>query len=157
MKQNKKNIYIALTLLWTVIIFSFSLQPGEVSSDMSQGFGRWLLQTFAPWLLDYMESLSPEQLEYLHFLLRKCAHFTEYFILGVLAISAVYQTKFSNKWRYALLYGVLVAAIDETIQRFVPERAGRLADVFLDSSGVFFGIICYLLFKKFSCSRSSIC
>ena len=149
MKQNNKiMLCITLTLLWTTIIFSFSLQPGDASSDMSQGFGRWLLETFLPGLLEYIKNLSMEEMEQMHFLLRKGAHFTEYFALGVLAgITTLFmlKAKLVHRGLAAFGYCVLAASVDEAIQLFVPGRAGRVADVCLDSFGAVMGI-CFLFF-----------
>lgn len=48
--------------------------------------------------------------------------------------------------------GVLAACVDETIQRFVPQRHGCLTDVGIDTAGVLTGIvlfmIAYLINKK---------
>ena len=83
--KHKKAIFITLTLIWTCIIFTFSLQPADASSELSQGFGRWVVETFCPRLIEYMESMSQVQLDFWHHILRKCGHFTEYCILGVLS------------------------------------------------------------------------
>lgn len=144
MTNNKKTIFIILTLIWTAIIFSFSLQSGDVSSDMSSGFGRWLIETFMPGLLEYMEHLPMEELDKLHFILRKGAHFTEYFLLGILSSASMSlreNVKKPYKGWAAFVYCILVASVDETIQYFVPGRAGRIADVCLDSFGAVMGII----------------
>lgn len=153
-KYNKKTIFLFLTLCWTLLIFSFSLQPGNVSSDLSHGFGRWLMKTFLPGFIDYMEHCSVEKIEQLHFLLRKCAHFIEYLILGVLAWMSVRQTKYRNILWIPVMFCILVASVDETIQLFVDGRSGRTADVILDSAGACTGIFmmflwCQVLLKNY--------
>lgn len=70
------------------------------------------------------------------YLIRKGAHFTEFFILGSLARKSSYDLK--NK---TLLYLVfLVPIIDETIQSFVPDRAMSVFDMGIDSLGIIAGI-----------------
>lgn len=87
----KKYIWTILTLLWIGVIFSFSLQPAAVSEGVSVGFGRWLLETVAGKLWKGAESLSAERLDCLHHLLRKAAHFSEYFLLGILMGHTLWQ------------------------------------------------------------------
>ena len=146
--RHKKAIFITLTLIWTCIIFTFSLQPADASSELSQGFGRWLVETFCPRLIEYMESMSQEQLDFWHHILRKCGHFTEYCILGILTGTAVIQTKISKKKLSALGYCVLVASVDETIQLFVSGRSGQITDVMLDSAGALTGVMSILIYYK---------
>lgn len=77
-------------------------------------------------------------------LIRKTAHFVEFFTLGVLLTARLLLAFLSKeKQRYsewsvpigALASGVLVAATDETIQIF-SHRGAQVKDVLLDSSGV---------------------
>lgn len=128
-----------LAIAWTFIIFSFSLQPAEVSDEMSSGFGRKLIEIFAPWLEGMLETMPEEQLSFLHFLLRKCAHFTEFFILGVLVWLSRPCVKARRNFIYCVMICLLVASVDETIQLFVSGRAGKMWDVFLDTSGATIG------------------
>lgn len=146
--SHRKHIFFIIAmLLWTMLIFSFSLQPGAVSSNMSHGFGRWILETFLPGVLVKLDKLRPEQLEMLHFLLRKCAHFTEYFLLGIWSELALGIKKQVSRWCPAMLYCAVVAMVDETIQLFVGGRSGRVTDVLLDSTGAFTGIMICLFLK----------
>ena len=139
MKSRSTKIYITLTIVWTIIIFSFSLQPADTSSQVSSGFGRWLIEVFAPNFIDEFESMSEEQLAYIHFLLRKCAHFTEYFILGALVLLSQRHTEIRRKVFNGLVICMLVASVDETIQLFVSGRSGQISDVLLDTAGAAVG------------------
>ena len=154
--NNKRILSRIATVVWTMVIFGFSLQPGAMSSDVSSRFGQWLLKTFLPGLLEYFEKMSVEQMEHFHFLLRKGAHFTEYCILGILtglAIVSVDRIREKYKELEAFGYCVLVACVDETIQRFVPERAGRIADVCLDSLGAAVGVLLLFIIIREICSN----
>ena len=139
MKSRSTKIYITLTIVWTIIIFSFSLQPADTSSQVSSGFGRWLIEVFAPNFIDEFESMPEEQLAYIHFLLRKCAHFTEYFILGVLVLLSQHHTGIRRKIFTGLVICMLVASVDEMIQLFVSGRSGQISDVLLDTAGAAVG------------------
>ena len=138
-KSRSTKIYITLTIVWTIIIFSFSLQPADTSSQVSSGFGRWLIEVFAPNFIDEFESMPEEQLAYIHFLLRKCAHFTEYFILGALVLLSQRHAGIRRKIFTGLVICMLVASVDETIQLFVSGRSGQISDVLLDTAGAAVG------------------
>ena len=48
--KNKKHLYIflILILIWRCIIFAFSAQPGDESTDTSIGFGAKVIRFFIP-------------------------------------------------------------------------------------------------------------
>ena len=145
---SKRTIYLLLTLLWVAVIFSFSLQPATTSSEVSRGVGEWLVETFVPFLSERLEAMPVEQLEFLHTLLRKAGHFSEFFVLGVLAMLSVLQTKVRYRLLSALSFCALVAAVDETIQLFVSGRSGQVTDVVLDSVGALCGIVVFVRVRK---------
>lgn len=142
--RNKRFIFITITLIWTAVIFSFSLQSGEVSGDLSGSVLEALLGFFMPGVLE-----SPQKLELFHLILRKCAHFTEFMILGVLSSIALKHMKVGNKSIIGLGYCVLVASLDETLQLFVSGRAGRVQDVLIDSAGALVGMLVVFICLKF--------
>lgn len=71
------------------------------------------------------------------FIIRKCAHFTEFFILGCLARKSTIDLK-DNR---LLLLIFLIPIIDEFIQSFVPDRAMSIYDMGIDSMGIITGIV----------------
>lgn len=146
--KNKRFIFITITLIWTSVIFSFSLQSGEVSGDLSGSVLEALLGFFMPGVLE-----SPEKLELFHLILRKCAHFTEFMILGVLSSIALNCMKVGYKSIIGLGYCVIIATLDETLQLFVSGRAGRVQDVLIDSAGALVGIVVvFICFKVTKCN-----
>lgn len=159
--KSKAILFITLTILWIAIIFSFSLQPGDTSSSISTGFGKWLIEVFLSGFVGEIEALPAEKLEQMHFLLRKCAHFSEYFILGILASASLKQSEIRRNALAGVLICALVASVDETIQLFVSGRSGQLSDVLLDSVGALCGIGFLLvigkLFKRIKQSRTESC
>ena len=135
-----KRIYVCMTFLWIIFIFSFSLQPGDVSSQISSGFGQWLIQTLLPFAKDFLE----ENWGVVHLIIRKGAHFTEYLVLGILMRSTLHQYAHRLPTRLggvSWLMCVVVASCDETIQRYVGGRAGQVMDVLLDARGALVGIV----------------
>lgn len=138
--KNKKIIFAITTFLWVAVIFSFSLQPREVSGDISGSFLRKVLEWFAPRVFEQLETMPQEQLEFWHMVLRKCAHFTEFAVLGVLSSLTLLQTKVSYRFLIAIGFCLTVASVDETVQLFVDGRAGRIMDVMIDGVGALVGI-----------------
>ena len=66
--------------------------------------------------------------------LRKCAHVTEYAILGFLLLRAI------GRELPALVIGIAYAASDELHQHFVRGRHGSPVDVLIDTVGLLIGI-----------------
>ena len=56
-EMKKKWIFIALTVMWTAVIYMFSLQSGEQSGDMSGSILETMLAFFMPSVLD---NISPD-------------------------------------------------------------------------------------------------
>lgn len=131
--RNKFFLYLCLTAVWILFIFFFSMQSGEESSQTSGGIVSLLVEVLFPQGFAYIEQLT--------FFIRKLAHFTEYFILGVLVVQTLKQTKCPKQVLVSLVICVLVASCDETIQLFSGGRSGKIADVVLDSVGAWCGIM----------------
>ena len=141
MKQTKKRMVACCFLLCLNLCFIWgnSLLPGEVSGAVSG------------WLRDLLARLlggTPDGPDTGHGLLRKLAHFTEFTCLGLLFcwLWGMLKTK---KWPlWGLLCGAAVAAIDETIQCFVPDRGPAIKDVGIDTLGVCLGIVIIYIIRK---------
>lgn len=141
----KRKIIIITAVLWTLFIFGQSLLPGEVSSDQS-GF---VVDVLYPLITKIGIQIKVDTFS---FIIRKLAHFTEYFILGLI-LHLIYQKSHSNKFFIMIItHGLITASIDETIQLFTPNRSGELRDVMIDTLGVITAIlfikIIKMLFKK---------
>ena len=96
-------------LVWAAVIFTFSSIP-----SLSSGLGVW------------------------DTVLRKCAHVTEYAILGGLLYRAF------EREAPALAAGIAYAATDEVHQHFVRGRHASPADVAIDAVGVALGMLVWL-------------
>lgn len=124
----KKIIKWVLLIAWMVVIFMFSSQPAEISDEKS----RLVIQIFNAIGLNLDSVLG----ELANFVVRKAAHFTEYFILALLIFNVIGE---EFKLKQALLLSIVVvflyACSDEFHQIFVPGREGKLRDVLIDTSG----------------------
>lgn len=118
-------------LLWAVLIFLLSTD--EFSAEHTNGF----LYPIFHWILP---SLTPEQFVPIHHLIRKAAHFTEYFVFCVLLFRGARGNRTGWRWTWALAAVSIAAgysALDELHQAFVASRTASPWDSLLDSVGAF--------------------
>ena len=130
--RNRMGLCICLLTVNLAFIWGNSLLPGEISGAIS-GWVHMLIQAIFP------GSGEPGQG---HGLLRKLAHFSEFCALGAL-LSWLFAMVKTKKWAFvlpSLACGCLAACVDETIQRFIPDRGPSIKDVGIDSAGVILGI-----------------
>jgi len=116
-------------LVWAVVISAFS-----TNAFTSERTGRILIPIFH-WLLP---RASQETLFLIHHLIRKSAHFIEYFILSLLILRGIRAGRSGIRLGWALAAIVLVsgfAALDEFHQSFVPGRTPAVSDALLDTVG----------------------
>lgn len=86
------------------------------------------------------------------FMVRKMAHFTEYFIFGiVLTITTrIIWKSFKSHIFFELFLFLAVPVADETIQMFFDERTSNVLDVLIDFSGCVVGMLIYILVRSSS-------
>ena len=141
MKRTDKRLRLCVTLILCNLVFIWgnSLLPGEVSGAISD------------WVKSILTKIFPGSPSTPSGggLLRKIAHFTEFAALGIW-LAWLHGMLQKGKLQ-PFLWGVLAAAADETIQRFVPDRGPSFRDVCIDASGVLTGMI--LLWCGHSCYR----
>lgn len=139
LKQNKsRTVCYVLLLGWMTFIFCMSAQTASESSELSGGIVSKLIAVF----LNQFDSLSSSSqatiTNIITVIVRKSAHFIEYFILGILSFLAArfyHKYKYKTKVIYSLAICVLYAMSDEIHQYFVPGRACRITDVCIDAAG----------------------
>jgi VanZ family protein len=100
-------------LVWAAVIFTLSSIP-----SLSSGLGVW------------------------DTVLRKCAHVTEYAVLGGLLYRAF------EREAPALAAGIAYAATDEVHQHFVRGRHASPVDVGIDAVGVALGMLLWLRIRQ---------
>lgn len=133
LKKNKffAAVFWILSLAVMVMIFMFSSATGEESEAVSQN----LLSKIIEFIGNYVS----------HNFLRKLAHFCEFAALGFCVTGAVHFTFGKRKFYVPLIPCILYAVSDEVHQHFVPERACRVFDMFVDTCGIMTGIGIFLL------------
>ncbi|MBQ8782951.1 MAG: VanZ family protein [Clostridia bacterium] len=133
-KGNKIGFYIftVLSLLFAILIFLFSYQSAEQSSGVSVSFYDIFIDFTG---FDFIS----------HGAFRKIAHFCEFAALGFCVSGSVYFYCNRPNLLKSIVPCIIYAISDEVHQMFVPERAGRIFDVFVDSCGSIFGLSVFLL------------
>ena len=133
--MKKRIVYLFLSVLWMIVIFSFSMQNGGESSGVSNQ------------VILFIENITGIQLMHnqwisldtIQFLIRKAAHMSEYAILAMLLYMFARESKIQSSFIFALIFSMLYACTDEFHQLFVSGRSGQWQDVFIDTSGSFLG------------------
>src|SRR5699024_8794631 len=94
------------------------------------------------WMVSFLPRWASLDMELLHVIIRKGAHFSAYFILAIFVIFALkQQVAHFRSYGIAFIICFLFAASDEFHQLFIPGGSGEMKDVLLDSSGSFLGLV----------------
>ena len=133
-----------LLVIWAAVIFAMSAQPAKESSQLSGGIVKKVISA----VCSDFENLSAERqtriTSTVTLIVRKTAHFLEYFILGLLAFvtaNTFRRYKFFVRTLSAADFCMLYAVSDEIHQYFVPGRACRFGDICIDTAGSILAIV----------------
>ena len=127
-----------------IVIFLFSNQEANQSTKVSNGvIDRTVIEIYEFFNKNATESKISEIKEIAVFPIRKLAHLSVYFILGILVLLLMKEFKLTYKDMIIVstLICMLYACSDEIHQLFVIGRSGEARDVFLDTCGSFLGIV----------------
>ena len=108
-------------MTWMIFIFYMSAQTGGESGSLSERITRPVID-----LLDHIFNYGEHYavaFDRMEFIIRKCAHMTEYAILFLLIFFPLKKC------------AVIYAGSDEVHQYFVGGRHGCMSDVLIDSAG----------------------
>jgi VanZ family protein len=124
------------TLAWIPVVLWMAL----ISWLSSDGFsGSWSEGLLRFWVRFWNLPVSPQVVQIANLMLRKTAHFAEFFVLGVLLSRAIWQYAPKSEGQAigrVLLAGALYAMADEFRQAFTTSRGSSLLDAGLDFTGV---------------------
>ena len=126
-------------LLWMGFIFVMSTDAGSSAHTSA------ILEPMVTWI---DPAISPEQFDFVHFLVRKSAHLTEYAVLAFLILRALRSSPLSNVGRWSmraagvtLVASAAYATTDEFHQSFVMGRTASVHDVLVDSCGALVAVV----------------
>ena len=151
-----KVVKICFLVLWMALIFSFSNQKDVESSKVSDGFiDRTVVKIYKVFNENITKEKESEIIEKYTYPIRKLAHYTLYFVLGILAFLVVKDYSINKKLIiYSLLICFLYACSDEFHQLFVIGRSASIKDVIIDTFGSFCSISIFYIFNKKISKRS---
>ena len=119
-------------IAWAGVIFLLSTDyfSSEHTASIISPVFRWLFP-----------HLSEDQFNYIHHLIRKSAHFTEYFIFCLFLFRGVRGARHGWRWTWGFTAWFIAAGyacLDEVHQAFVASRTASPYDSLLDSIGALF-------------------
>ena len=122
-----------LIILNLAVIWGNSLLCGAESGQMSGGIVAFVME-----LLGIPDSAS----DFVHLLIRKLAHLTEFACLSALMCwhFGMVKEKMSYQCLLPVLLAMVAALTDETIQLYTPDRGPSLVDVWIDTLGATLGM-----------------
>jgi VanZ family protein len=136
-------------LIWIGVIFFWSSNLGSAAHTSL------IIDPLLKWLFPQMAEASRE---FVHACVRKTAHFTEYGILALLAVRALFQSSgvlFRLRWVLPIAIVAIIASLDEFNQSFEPSRTSSPLDVGLDIlGGVAWTLACYVVVQLRSKTNS---
>ena len=151
MKRKKTGmIWLIFTIIWMSVIFSFSAKKAVESEGMSHSVGKEIGRLIVPQFTSWSEERQEQFAKMIDFPVRKCAHASEYAVLGILILGTAYSFSEDRGRKIILLcwcVGTAYAGTDEFHQLFVPGRSCQFRDVCIDSAGVLTGLILFSLIK----------
>lgn len=138
MRKFLKTISWLTVFIYIGFIFSNSLMNGVSSGNLSLK------------IVKVIVNIIPNiNQDVIHLYIRKLAHFTEFFILGLLLAATIKNYPLIKNKIINFNIFLIIPVIDETIQNFVVGRVSSLIDILIDTSGLIIAaIFLSLIFKK---------
>ena len=149
LKQVARCVLIILIVLNCIVIFKFSSERSEKSSDRSGRIVEKIIKSNPKTKnLEGEERIKAK--ERLITPIRKTAHFTVYLNLGLLLLLCckTFDIKDRKRILISLMLAFIYACTDEIHQLFVSGRSGEIRDVCIDSCGALVGIFIGLFIWK---------
>jgi VanZ family protein len=135
--------------VWAVLIFCASTQTFS---------SQYTSQVLGPILRRIFPATTQEQVDVINFLIRKFAHFAEYFVFYLLVYRGLSGVRKRWRWSWGLGAWVIAAvysALDEFHQSFVISRTASPWDSLLDSTGAFVALLALFLVLRYRASHST--
>lgn len=130
-------VWGVLLALWVCFIWGHSMVQGPASSSESGLVYELLMPVF--------DCFGVYDRDVCTFVIRKTAHFSEYLVLGFIAVNFAKALKRQGVAALSVQAAIpgtcaFVPVLDETLQLFVPGRSGSPRDVAIDLCGFAVGV-----------------
>ena len=146
--MKNKIINTSLLLICMISIFLFSCQDRDSSTNTSVETTKVVVSTVSRENIDStkVNDISNN----IFYIIRKSAHFIEFFILGLLVINVV-KDYYKINYKYLIicvLFCLIYSISDEVHQIYVLGRSCQIKDVIIDTIGSGVGIMIYYLIGR---------
>ena len=132
-----------------LVIFLFSNQTASKSQSASDKVASDIVDVVEVVTKnDIKESKKESIIENTRFIVRKTAHFTLYFILGIIVYLLLTSYNVKMPILYSILFCLLYACSDEIHQLFSSGRTAKVMDVCIDTFGSSVAIIIFSTITK---------
>lgn len=135
--MTKRIILTILLVVWMIVIFMFSNETGEVSKSRSDGVVKTTIDVVTKVTNKNISKKEKEKMiDNTKVLVRKTAHFTLYFILGILVYFTLNSYGIDKRIiLYSIGFCFIYAITDEIHQIFTTDRSFKVLDILIDTSG----------------------
>ena len=150
-KWRGRIIRYAPLILWVCVVFIASSTAGASKNTSI------IIRPLLEWLFPAATSAT---IDIYHGYIRKCAHFTEYALLALLASRAFFNSskpflrRFWFVWTFLIVASV--ASFDEYNQSFNALRTSSVYDVLLDACGGLTMILGFAIYKNFAAGKQNL-
>lgn len=153
MKNNKlktKRVIIYIILIIEIFTtFIFSNEPGRKSENTSDAFTSSIIDKVTSITnKDISETKKKDLIINTRFIIRKSAHFTIYFILGITIYLLLETYNIKRIVILSIMICFIFSCLDEIHQIFIPERTARFYDCIIDTFGGTCGIYLLVIIEK---------
>lgn len=146
--------WLAIAIIWMGVIFNFS----SMDTNESNGKSVKIIDTVLEKTFDITNkvkitntdshSLAIQLSQRLNRPLRKVAHASIYFVLGILLTIFLRFCHVKKYYLFSLIISFLYACTDEFHQKFVSGRTSSISDVLIDTMGCIVGLFLFYLIEK---------
>ena len=148
--MTKRIILTCFLVIWMIVIFMFSNETGEASKNRSDGVARTTINVVTEVTNKNISKKEKEKMvDNTKAVIRKIAHFTLYFILGILVYFTLNSYGISKRIIiYSIGFCFIYAITDEIHQIFTTDRSFKVLDIFIDTSGATLSNLIIFLIKN---------
>lgn len=136
--QLRKCILLIFIILLSVTIFIFSNENGIKSENTSDIFTSIIIDKVSKNKINKQD--KEEIIIKARKIVRKTAHFTLYFTLGIFIYLLLKNYNIKHSLLISILLCFVFACSDEMHQLFIPGRTAQIFDIFIDTLGSLTGI-----------------
>lgn len=132
----KRIVLYILLIVVLLSIFMFSGETGTKSNNTSDKFTSSIIDKVSSVTnKDISENKKKDLIINMRFMIRKTAHFTIYFVLGIIIYLLLKTYNIKNIVLISIIICFIFGGLDEIHQIFIPGRSASFYDTLIDTLG----------------------